>query len=126
MRFRAEIVLAGFAMLPAVALAHHSNPGFYRMDETVEVTGIVKSWHLVNPHPELVIEVTEEGGETSEMRVYALSTGGMLQNSGWTSDSLVVGDRVTVVGHASRSGDSSMAGSRVVKPDGTTASMAPR
>ena len=126
MRLKAGAVWVGSVMLPLMALAHHSNQGFYLMDETIEVAGIVTSWQLINPHPELVIEITEENGETSEMRVYALTTGGVLQKQGWTSESLVAGDRVTVVGHASRSGDASMAGKSIVKPDGTTASMTPR
>ena len=96
MRLKAGAVWVGAVMLPLVALAHHSNQGFYLMDET------------------------------SEMRVYALTTGGVLQKQGWTSESLVAGDRVTVVGHASRSGDASMAGKSIVEPDGTTASMTPR
>ena len=59
------------------------------MDQSVEVTGVVKSWALINPHPELIIEVTDESGETKELRVYALGVAGMMSRAGWTRDSLV-------------------------------------
>ena len=93
------------------------------MDEVVEVTGVVKRWALVNPHPELVLEVTEEGGETIELRVYALGVAGMMSRAGWTRDSLVPGETVTVRGSPSRASDSSMAGRSVTKSSGAVLTM---
>ncbi len=66
-------------ILPATVRAHHTQVTFYFMDVMVEVTGVVKRWALVNPHPELVLEVTEESGETKEMRIYALGAAGQGQ-----------------------------------------------
>lgn len=105
--------------LPATLQAHHTQVTFYFMDQVVEVTGVVKRWALVNPHPELVLEVTDASGETKELRVYALGVAGMMSRSGWTRDSLVPGETVTVLGSPSRASDSSMAGRSVTKASGT-------
>lgn len=107
----------------ATARAHHTQVTFYFMDEVVEVTGVVKRWALVNPHPELVLEVTEESGETKELRVYALGVAGMMSRAGWTRDSLVPGETVTVRGSPSRASDSSMAGRSVTKASGAVLTM---
>ncbi len=109
--------------LSATVRAHHTQVTFYFMDEVVEVTGVVKRWSLVNPHPELVLEVTEEGGETIELRVYALGVAGMMSRAGWTRDSLVPGETVTVRGSPSRASDSSMAGRSVTKSSGAVLTM---
>ena len=103
--------------------AHHTQVTFYFMDEVVEVTGVVKRWALVNPHPELVLEVAGEGGETKEFTVYALGAAGVMSRAGWTRDSLVPGETVTVQGSPSRGSGSSMAGRSVTKASGTVLSM---
>ena len=106
-------------ILPATLQAHHTQVTFYFMDQVVEVTGVVKRWALVNPHPELVLEVTDADGETKELRVYALGVAGMMSRAGWSRDSLVPGETVTVLGSPSRASDSSMAGRSVTKASGT-------
>jgi hypothetical protein len=109
--------------VPAIVQAHHTQVTFYFMDEVVEVTGVVKRWALVNPHPELVLEVTAENGETSEMRVYALGAAGIMTKAGWTRDSLQPGETVTVSGSPSRGDNSSMAGRSVTKSSGDVLTM---
>ena len=110
-------------LMSSTVRAHHTQVTFYFMDEVVEVTGVVKRWALVNPHPELVLEVTEESGETKELRVYALGVAGMMSRAGWTRDSLVPGETVTVRGSPSRASDSSMAGRSVTKASGVVLTM---
>ena len=124
MRFWSIAALTSLALLMSAAVrAHHTQVTFYFMDEVIEVTGVVKRWALVNPHPELVLEVTEESGETKELRVYALGVAGMMSRAGWTRDSLVPGETVTVRGSPSRASDSSMAGRSVPKASGAVLTM---
>ena len=110
-------------LMSATVRAHHTQVTFYFMDQSVEVTGVVKRWALVNPHPELVLEVTDESGEKKELRVYALGVAGMMSRAGWTRDSLVPGETVTVRGSPSRASDSSMAGRSVTKASGVVLTM---
>ena len=110
-------------LMSATVRAHHTQVTFYFMDQSVEVTGVVKRWALVNPHPELILEVTDESGETKELRVYALGVAGMMSRAGWTRDSLLPGETVTVRGSPSRASDSSMAGRSVTKASGVVLTM---
>ena len=110
-------------LMSATVRAHHTQVTFYFMDQSVEITGVVKRWALVNPHPDLVLEVTDESGETKELRVYALGVAGMMSRAGWTRDSLVPGETVTVRGSPSRASDSSMAGRSVTKASGVVLTM---
>ena len=51
MRFCVSALLAVlFLTLTVPSFAHHSFNSFWDMDKTVEITGIVKSVKLVNPH----------------------------------------------------------------------------
>jgi hypothetical protein len=128
--FAALVIIATFAASTGLTLltsttvrAHHTQVTFYFMDEVIEVTGVVKRWALVNPHPELVLEVTEEGGETTEFTVYALGAAGVMTRAGWTRDTLVPGETVTVRGSPSRGSGASMAGRSVTKASGTVLRM---
>ena len=109
--------------LSATVRAHHTQVTFYFMDEVIEVTGVVKRWALVNPHPELVLAVTGDGGETTEFTVYALGAAGVMTKAGWTRDSLEPGETVTVRGSPSRGSGASMAGRSVTKSSGAVLSM---
>ena len=46
--------------------AHHSASSFWHIDRTTVIEGVVKAVHMVNPHPEVVVEVTDANGEKSD------------------------------------------------------------
>ena len=46
------------------ASAHHSFNTFYDMSRTVQIEGVVKSFRLVSPHSEMIVEVPDAGGKT--------------------------------------------------------------
>jgi len=50
-------MLAGFCLSGPMAAAHHSTAGIYNEDTVVEISGRVKEWRFVNPHPSLIVEV---------------------------------------------------------------------
>jgi len=61
------IVVGGAVLvLSPPAAAHHGAAGLFDLSRTVEVTGSVKTWSFVNPHPILVLEVTDENGATAD------------------------------------------------------------
>ena len=118
------LVLTGSILIAAGGVrAHHSQNAFYKLDETVEVTGVVKSFALRNPHPEIVLAVTGADGEAEEMRVYAEGAAGMMKESGWTDDSVAVGETITVQGNLARSSDSSMMGRTLTRSSGEVLTM---
>ena len=119
MRFSTAIFACILLALTLPALAHHSFTNFWYMDKTVEITGIVKTVKLVNPHSEMSIEVSD-GNETSVWYITSQATGSALRNAGWTPDTLPVGMKVTIEGHPSRKeGAKALAAGKVTKPDGS-------
>ena len=46
--------------------AHHSASVFFNRDRIVEIQGVITRWSFTNPHPILMVEVTEPDGEKVE------------------------------------------------------------
>lgn len=125
MRWGTLSLLTGSILLMAGGVqAHHSHAPFYNLDEIVEITGVVKSFLLLNPHPEIVIEVTGSDGEPAEVIVYAQAYAGQMREmGGWTEDSVKIGQTITVVGHPGRSSVSSVMGQTITTPSGDVLTM---
>ena len=122
MRFTSSGFLVGVVVISLSILPleeHHSFTNFWQMDRTVMITGVVKSLKLVNPHPELVIEVATESGEVETWTVTGRATGTGILRAGWTTDTLPVGVTVTVDGNPSRrEGARALAAGRIIFEDG--------
>ena len=115
-RLLAVLVVVGLATIPA--MAHHSFTTFWRMDETVEITGIVRSTRIINPHGELTVEVTEPNGETALWYITSRGPAQATRRAGW-ENGLLVGETVTVEGSPSRKeGAKALAAGKVTLSDG--------
>jgi hypothetical protein len=116
-----SLVVAGAVLFVALpSQAHHSVATFFIQDQTVEITGVVKVFRLVNPHLRMAVEVTKENGEKE---LWSLSGGvtGDLRAAGWLPTSVVPGDVVTVSGLPARNpAAKGMYVRKIVKADGTT------
>lgn len=108
------------------APAHHGQAGLFDEDHTVELTGTVKEWVFVNPHPVLLLEAPSETGELVEWDVYfgpaAVSA---LRRRGFTKDTFATGETLVVTGHpATASGvrgiDVWGGGTAVTRADGSS------
>lgn len=90
-------------LLGSAAFAHHSTQGIYDESKLVELTGSVKEWRFVNPHPSLVIEVEGADGGLEEWDV---SYGGPavthLRRRGYTAETFKPGDVIVVTGYAAK------------------------
>jgi hypothetical protein len=100
-RIGIALFLAG-ACLSGTLNAHHSTQGIYQ-DEISELTGTVKQWRLINPHPNLTVEVKDENGV---VQVWDVSYGGAaavhLKRMGYASDTFKEGETITFKGHRAR------------------------
>lgn len=121
MRTSISVILTGALLLAGIpALAHHSFTSFWYMDKTIEITGVVLSVKLVNPHPEMKIEVTEGSGTKSIWNVTGRATGSGILKAGWTPETIPVGTKVKVEGSPSRKeGARAVAAGKITKPDGS-------
>jgi hypothetical protein len=98
-----SILLVFFAGLGSAALAHHSTKGIYNEDEIVEITGTVKEWRFVNPHPTLIIEVTGADGQNQEWDVsYGGAAVPHLKRAGYTVNTFKPGEVIVVRGYAGK------------------------
>jgi hypothetical protein len=93
------VVIAAFA---APASAHHS---FAMFDNSRSVTliGVVEKFQWTNPHSYLELDVDQGGGKTKHYTLEATSPN-MMSRAGWTSRSVKVGERVTVIMSPLRNG----------------------
>ena len=82
--------------------AHHSGIGFDR-SETVTVTGEITRFVWRNPHLAIVIDVTNESGQTEVWKIEGPGTT-VLASQGFTKASLHNGDKITMVVHPMKSG----------------------
>ena len=82
-------------------LAHHSIPVFWNQEKKIEITGVLKSATLVNPHSVFVIEVTEPNGQKTDWTGITAAGTAMLK-AGWTAETIKAGTKVTVKGSAPR------------------------
>jgi hypothetical protein len=86
-----------------VATAHHSFAVFFDTDSQLrKVTGIVKEFRFTNPHGIVTLAVSE-GGRQVIWRAETNSPS-ILRRRGWSSDSLQVGEKITVEGWPARDG----------------------
>lgn len=121
MKFYVSLLLAGLLLMTTVQLeGHHSMPNFWYMDRNVQIEGVVKSVKIVNPHPEMIVEVTEPNGTKSLWRITGAGNASAMIRAGWTKKTLPEGTQVKVEGHPSRAeGAKSLLAGTVTKPDGT-------
>jgi hypothetical protein len=111
----AAFVAAAVCALPA--LAHHSEAGIYDPQETVEVTGVIKSISWRNPHGEIVFTVTDDKGQAVDWSAETASIS-ILRNRGVEPNAVVVGDKVTIAGSPSRRGKPEILARSMLLPSG--------
>jgi len=82
--------------------AHHSDAGI-DMKSVVAFEGTVNRFVWRNPHVYVLVEATNEKGETVEWDVQ-MGPVNVISRRGWRKDTLQPGDRVTVRAHAALNG----------------------
>jgi hypothetical protein len=84
-------------------MAHHSFAAEYDGKKPVKLTGIVTKVDWMNPHVYFYIDVKDDSGNVAS---WALEMGppNGLQRSGWTRNTMKVGDEVTVDGTLAKDG----------------------
>jgi hypothetical protein len=92
-------VVAGLA---ATIDAHHSLSSVYDSRQQITLTGSVREFQFVNPHPWIRIDVTSTGG-TQAWRL-ELDNRWELENVGMQADTFKPGDLVVASGSAGRDG----------------------
>ncbi len=113
----AVAVLLAAAVLPA--RAHHSEAGF-DTDAVVAFAGMVTEYSWRNPHVYIRLEALDDSGDVVDWEVETGATP-IMRRSGWSPESLLPGDVISVRGHPERStGRNYVLLLSLEKSDGTT------
>ena len=88
--------------IPSQAMAHHA-AGAVFTDEEIEVEGIVSEFNFVNPHVNIMLNVTDETGALTEWMVTGPAAPPM-RRWGWTAETLQPGQLIRFAGKKSRTG----------------------
>ena len=93
----------GVCLTAVPLLAHHSFSAEYDSAKRVTLKGIVSKVDWMNPHVYFYIDVKDDGGAITN---WALEMGppNGLQRSGWTRNTIKVGDEVIVDGTLAKDG----------------------
>ena len=105
--------------LAAPVAAHHSMAGFDR-NNTVTLTGTVKTFSWQNPHCYIEVEVPGKDGAVKTWNVEMTAPGYLVRAGGWTKTSMKPGDKVTVVANPLLSGEPGGLFVSVTLPNGQT------
>ena len=97
-------------------LAHHSAAGLFSRQEEVVMSGAVKVWRMVNPHPALVFDVTKDGAV--ETWTATFNSVADVRKHGWTRETFKAGDPVTMLGNPFFGGQKTIFPLVVTTPDG--------
>ena len=103
-RWSAVIVAVSVVLgLSFSAAAPHGAAALFDQGRTVELSGSVKRWSFVNPHPILVLEVADRNGGTADWDVYfGPAAAPILRNRGFAPDTFKFGQVLIVKGHPAR------------------------
>lgn len=110
--------VVAWVVLAVPAMAHHSFNTFFDMSRTVQIEGIVKSFRLVSPHSEMMIDVPDAGGKAVTWRITARTGAVNARREGWKAEDFI-GKKVKVEGNPTRrEGGTAMAAGVVTFEDG--------
>ena len=97
-----SIVATGLALGWDGVLAHHGDAGRYN-ETVITLTGTVVAFRMINPHSITLVDVEDESGEAVTWQVEGLSANALITR-GWTTETLKLGDRITMTGRPLLSG----------------------
>ena len=99
-------VLASALLVAAAPLAAHHGDTNYELNKEFSITGVVTEFRFINPHLQIVFEVTDNGVVTTWM---AQGTSpNMLVHRGWSNVLLKPGNTITLTGYRAKNGSPTM------------------
>jgi hypothetical protein len=118
MRAKMLSVMAGGLMLAAVPmLAHHAFSAEYDRSKPISLKGTVTKVEWMNPHARFYVDVKDDGGKVTNWEFELGSPNGLMR-SGWTRNSLKIGEVVSVSGSRAKDGSNLVNASSVAFDDG--------
>ena len=110
-------VLGLLMVMTAPAVAHHSFAVFDHT-RTLTIRGTVTKFQWTNPHGFLEVDIPQPDGTTKHFSI-ELTSINMMQRTGWRSNMIKAGDKISAVVAPLLSGDPVGLGLEVTLADGT-------
>ena len=114
----ALLVTAGLLVFSNVVFAHHAAAGLFSPDVERTISGTVKQWLFVNPHPALIIDIKNDAGNVETWRVEFAAPRSLTSNFGWNRNTMKPGDQVKIIGYPYFGNKKTMFAVRVTIGDG--------
>lgn len=114
----ASWMTVGLLLVSGALFAHHSAAGLFSPDVEKILTGTVKQWLFVNPHPAIVMDVKNAQGAVETWRIQFPATAGLSRRFGWTRNSIKPGDEIKIYGNPYLNDQKVMFPLVVTLPDG--------
>ncbi len=97
-------ILAGVAIasLSLPSSGHHGSNAVYDLAQSITVSGTVTEFQFLNPHTQILFEVTGEDGSVVTWLAGMSSSLGLGQNEGWTRKTIKPGYEITITGSPAR------------------------
>jgi len=110
-----SLVLVGFLNS---AYAHHSFGYHFDVEAEVTIAGTVKEFKFINPHAQVLVDVTGEDGQIETWTCEFRGANG-LARTGWREDTFRPGQAIELTGFAARRRDTECYFDHAVMADGT-------
>ena len=104
-------------VISAPALAHHA-PAMFDETKIVTVDGVVRGFHLANPHSRLLVDVIEADGKVTMWTFEAEGRASLTLMQVGAGD-FTSGMKVTVSGHPMKDGRPQAWWTKAIRADGT-------
>jgi len=116
-RMSASLALAVGVLLASAPIFAHHGASVYDSKKLTTLKGTVAEFQFMNPHTEILFNVTGADGKVEKWTAEAASMVTMTR-LGWTKSILKAGDQITAVGNVAKNGSHTMRLRKVVFPDG--------
>jgi hypothetical protein len=106
----------GLLLISTAVLAHHGASA-YDTKKLTTLKGTVTDFQFMNPHTEILFNVTGADGKVEQWTAEAASLVTM-SRLGWTKNIMKPGEQITAVGNCAKNGSHTMRLRKIVLPDG--------
>jgi hypothetical protein len=108
----------GLLLTGVPASAHHSFAAEYDSSQVLTLKGTITKVDWTNPHIYIYVDVKDASGKVSTWALegYPPNT---LKRTGFTKDTLKIGDEITITAYKAKDGTNTGAGREITFSDGT-------